>query len=151
MRPILYKKWISAINTPEYIEHLKTHLNSEYGFKGKYSEDGTNIFEPDFTHKGYFHSAFNGMEDNYCIIETEEGILIQIATSQVKFINPPTDDRLFQASCAAMTGLLSNAEITRHFANKNYEIEKERIAVCEESIRCAKELLKQLNNERACC
>jgi hypothetical protein len=91
MRKVKFKKWIPAIETPEYIEYKKEH---RCGFKGRTNVEGTGCWS-DFIYEGIFHQWANACTEsndgfgNYTValIEIADGTIEQINPEHLKFIN----------------------------------------------------------------
>lgn len=94
MRTVIYKEWVRA-------DHSSTPI-----------KEGYNIEKP-----GLFHGIFNAwdyadgatpMPSPFAIIEKEDGSMMEMHPSLIRFVDKPEDEQLAEFAKAAMQGLCSS-------------------------------------------
>lgn len=154
MRKVIYTQWVRGVETEEY-----KHWQKAGGIcqPGEYIEqptvyvEGTNCnIEKEGLFHGFFPATIENNDFSYgnhteAIIETEDGWIIAVLPSKIRFIDKPEDERLAEFTKAAL------ACVPARFKNLQGEWQnrpEENIA--SEAVIIAKAAIAELKKQKPC-
>ena len=115
-----------------------------------YSEwvHGTNCYiEKEGLFHGFFPSSMKNNDGSFgnctdALIETENGRIVSVDPSFIRFVDSPEIDQLAEFAKAAMQGLLSNTEIINHFDGGHV------LWISKNAVFQAKSMIAELNKQK---
>ena len=146
MRKVIYKEWVRGVEAEEYKQWKKAGdpppIPQPY-------VDGTNCYiEKEGLFHGFFPTAMVNNDFSFgnfteALIEIEDGSVVNVDPSLIRFVDSPEDEQLTEFAKAAMQGMLANsmlvtgpsAEVTRRW-------------VSERAVLQAKSMINELNKQK---